>query len=77
MANCESCGMLLEPGVAAYGLSADKYCKYCTDEEGNLKSREAVREGMINFYKSQGKSPEEAEQFVDSYMQEMPAWQDQ
>ena len=62
---CESCGM----------PTKEKYCKYCTDEHGNLKSREDVREGMINLYIRLKNLPrEDAEKFVDEYMKKMPAW---
>ncbi|RLE39660.1 hypothetical protein DRJ17_00510 [Candidatus Woesearchaeota archaeon] len=74
---CESCGMPMESVEMRGGAKPDnKYCKYCCDENGNLKSKEEVRKGMIEFYKAQGKSQEEAEKFVDDYMKKMPAWKE-
>ena len=73
---CESCGMPMKTTEEHGGGDINNpYCKYCTDAEGKLKSMEEVREGMIQFYmKSQGKSREEAEKFVDAHMCKMPAW---
>ena len=63
---CESCGMPTE----------GQYCEYCTDENGNLKPREVVRESMIVLaMQTQDISREEAEKYVDDYMLSMPAWQ--
>lgn len=51
------------------------FCKYCTDEQGNLLPRETVRQNMIQFFiQKQGKSQEEAEKAVDQIMSMMPAW---
>lgn len=51
------------------------FCKYCTDEKGNLMPREQVRAKMIQFYiQKQGKTQEEAEKLTDQLMGTMPAW---
>lgn len=51
------------------------FCKYCTDEQGNLMPREQVRAKMIQFYiQKQGKTQEEAEKLTDQLMGTMPAW---
>lgn len=51
------------------------FCKYCTDEKGNLLPREQVRAKMIQFYiQKQSKTQEEAEKLTDQLMAEMPAW---
>jgi len=73
---CESCGMPMKTAEEHGGGDINKsYCKYCTGAEGKLKSREEVREGMIQFYvKSQGKPREEAEKSVGANMRKMPAW---
>jgi len=73
---CESCGMpMTEAEMHGGGKVENPYCCYCCDEQGNLKSREEVREGMINFYmQHQGKSREAAEKFVQQVMSRMPAW---
>jgi hypothetical protein len=54
----------------------NKYCKYYTDEQGNLKSKEEIIEGWINFaMKSENISREETEKKVDEEMSKMSAWQ--
>lgn len=75
---CESCGMLME-GVSQHGGGDinNPHCVYCTDKAGKLKSREEVREGMIAFFmKSENKTREKAEKFVDQHMRKMPAWKE-
>ena len=74
---CESCGMPLEkPEDHGAGDPKNRYCRYCTNEKGELKKKSEIREGWIEFtMKSQGKSREEAEKDVDAAMDEMPAWQ--
>jgi len=50
-------------------------CIYCTDEKGRLKTREQVRNGMVNFFMKAKKLDEKATaKFVDDYMKKMPAW---
>jgi hypothetical protein len=74
--SCESCGMPM-PDAKYHGAGDvnNRYCVYCTDEEGKLKSRQEVREGMIHLYMAQmGKSREEGERFVDEQMRKLPAW---
>lgn len=75
--NCESCGMLIQKAEDhGAGDIENKYCKYCADEQGNLKSKEKIREGWINFsVKSENISREESEKKVDEEMAKMPAWQ--
>ncbi len=76
--NCESCGMpMMKPEDHGAGKEDNKYCKYCTDEEGKLKSREQVKEGMMQLkMNSEKKSIEQAEREVEEYMKSMPAWKD-
>lgn len=51
------------------------FCKYCTDEKGNLMPRDQVRAKMIQFHiQKQGKTQEEAEKLTDQLMGTMPAW---
>lgn len=74
--DCQSCGMPMSTD-ADHGSSRpdNAYCVHCTDAGGNLKPREEVREGMVNFYmQSTGKSKEEAEKEVETHMSQMPAW---
>jgi len=76
MARCESCGMLmLKPSQHGGGKPFNRYCINCTDDEGNLRPREEVREGWIQFsMKSEGLVREHAEKLVDEQMANMPAW---
>lgn len=54
----------------------NSYCVYCCDEQGKLKPREQVREGMIQFFIRQQNMPkEQAEKFVDDYIKKTLAWQ--
>ena len=73
---CQSCGMPMERLEDHGGGRLDvHYCKYCTDAQGRLKSREEVRQGMIHLaVTARRKSIEDAERFVDHYMNKMPAW---
>jgi hypothetical protein len=53
----------------------NRYCIFCTDEVGKLKSREAVRSGMVAFFMRKKRLDNDvAEKFVDDYMKKMPAW---
>ena len=55
----------------------NRYCRYCCDENGNLKSREEVRQGMITFrMKAMNETRAQAGKAVDEYMRKMPAWMD-
>ncbi len=76
--NCESCDMPMEKPEDHGGEKEDNpYCRHCTDENGNLKSREEIREGWIQFHmKSTGKSREETEKEIDEQMKKMPAWKE-
>jgi len=75
--NCQSCAMPLNtPADHALGNEQSPYCTNCTDASGNLKSKEEVREGMINYYtQTEGKTREDAERVVDAHMAMQPAWQ--
>jgi len=75
---CESCGMPMKKTEEHGGGDINNiYCVYCTDKTGKLKSRQEVKEGMIQFYMSQmGKTKKEAEEFVDKQMKKFPAWKD-
>jgi len=78
MKKCESCGMPMQKkDDFGGGKPNNKYCKFCTYPDGNLKPRYEIREGMIKFYmKMKNLSRADAEKYVDNYMSQMPAWQD-
>ncbi|HDQ45827.1 MAG TPA: hypothetical protein ENN17_10085 [bacterium] len=67
---CQSCGA---PVPDAPGAG---YCTYCTDEKGNLKSREAVRAGIAAWLEqfSPNDGTVDFRKRADSYMNAMPAW---
>lgn len=57
------------------GAAAD-YCKYCTDEAGNLKSRDDVQQGIAEWMKTWQPNLDDAKaaRRADLFMQSMPAW---
>ncbi|MEW6748214.1 MAG: zinc ribbon domain-containing protein [Candidatus Micrarchaeota archaeon] len=74
---CESCGMPLLKTSDFGGMDQkNRYCKHCTYEDGMLKPRHEVREGMVLFYmKMKRRERKEAEEYVDEVMAGQPAWQ--
>ncbi len=66
---CQSCGMTIDDGT---------YCKYCTDESGNLQAFEERLDRMVQWLRRQESvaSDEEARQKALAAMAEMPAWRD-
>jgi len=58
------------------GVDANNpFCKYCTDDQGNLLPKDQVRAKMIQFYiQKQSKTQEEAEKLTDQLMSSMAAW---
>jgi hypothetical protein len=71
---CRSCATSLEDAENR-GVS-EQYCRFCSDEQGNLKPRDEVHRilarWMVNW---QGPMPpEEASRRADSLMRAMPAW---
>ena len=76
MLTCQSCGMPMDKAEDhGAGRPDNPYCKYCTDDQGNLLPRETVHQKMIDFFtKTMGKGPNEATIEVDKVMARMPAW---
>jgi hypothetical protein len=54
----------------------DKYCKYCTDEKGNLKSLEEIHNGIAGWLKTWQPEIDEktAHERATYFMKAMPAW---
>ncbi len=73
---CESCGIPMKAIEDFGGQNPDnKYCRYCTDAEGNLDSFEVRFEKMTNFVMSRmGVDRATAERTAKEGMQESPAW---
>lgn len=76
---CESCGMPMKEAKEYGGGDVNnKYCVYCSDAEGNLKSFEEIFAGMKQFaISSLGVHEEEAEKIAKENMSKMPAWKEQ
>jgi hypothetical protein len=55
---------------------AENYCKYCADESGNLRSREEIFDGIVQWLKSwqPDLDDEKALERATHYMKAMPAW---
>ena len=71
---CQSCSMPLSMPEAK-GPSED-YCKYCTDEKGNLKPRAVVQQGIAGWFKSWQPNLDDVKAMkrADLFMKSMPAW---
>lgn len=71
---CYSCGAPVD--MPDFKGPSENFCKYCTDETGELKSRETVKAGISQYLK--GWQPDltedQAEIRADHYMKAMPAW---
>ena len=70
---CYSCGAPLMPEFQG---PAENYCKYCTDDSGELKSRDQVKPGIVQWIQSWQPDVSEAQAShrADLYMNAMPAW---
>jgi len=53
---------------------SDVYCRHCTDEAGNLKPREEIKQGIAWYLKSwqEGITQEQALKRAEHFMQAMP-----
>ena len=68
---CYSCGMMLQ------GDQKDqKYCQYCVDEQGNLKSREVIQQGIAGWLEQFGPKDGSVDyqKRAGYYMMAMPEW---
>lgn len=77
--NCQSCGMPMnDTGDHGGANPTNPYCQYCTDDAGTLKSKEEVRQGLINYYmQTDGLTVEQASLKADERMSKQPAWMQQ
>ncbi len=75
--SCESCGMpLISPADCALGDTKQRYCIYCTNENGHLKSYDEVLHGMAAYLMhSQAIDHMAAEKMAHHVLSSMPAWQ--
>ena len=75
MSFCQSCTAPLDN--PEFKGASDIYCKYCTDENGDLKSYEEIKKGItMSFLGWQDVSEEVASQRAEYFMKAMPAWAD-
>ncbi len=76
--NCDSCGLpLLEAADHARGDLANPFCRYCTDEAGQLQPFQERFERMTQWAMRQdGLERSAAEARTRQYMRGMPAWRD-
>ncbi len=74
--SCYSCGMPLEKATDyALGDMSQKYCIYCTDTQGNLKSFEEILNGLTHhLVHSQGLASKAATEMAQKLLAEQPAW---
>ena len=70
---CFSCGMPLDKEN-----KRDNYCIYCTDEQGNLLSRDHIRDGIAQWLSGFSPNNENSDflKRAESYMKAMPEWAD-
>jgi len=74
--NCESCGMPMNSIDDFGGKNPEnKYCKHCTDSQGNLKS---YSEKVVDFkkllIKSKNLGEEQAEKKAKEILTKFKAW---
>ena len=73
---CESCGMPMKK-IEDFGSqnSESKYCKYCTDNQGKLKSYVEKIEDFKNLIlKTNDFGEEQAEKMAKEHLKQFPAW---
>lgn len=75
---CESCGMPMRKAEDFGGGNIEnKYCKYCTDAKGNLKSYEEKVADFTNLIiKTNDFGRAQAEKMAKESLKQFPAWRD-
>lgn len=71
---CHACAISLH--IPDARGASELYCKFCTDEQGNLKSRDDVQRGIAGWLKSWQPGLEETTALdrASHFMKAMPAW---
>jgi hypothetical protein len=74
---CEACGMpLVKKEDFAGGDENAKFCLYCINTDGSVKSCEDIFEGGVQFFMSQiGGDRQMAEKVTRKNMKQQPYWQ--
>jgi len=73
MTHCYSCGAITEKGQP----KEKAYCLYCVDNEGNLKDRNAIKQGIAGWlsqWSPEEINEDEALRRAELYIQSMPEW---
>ena len=73
---CMSCGAPL--WMKDFQGPATDYCGNCTDEKGQLKSKEEIQMGMAHWLKTWQPDLDDQKAMIraSSYLKAMPAWAD-
>lgn len=73
---CESCGMpMREKADFGGGDISNRYCRFCTDEQGRLQDFETRFEGTVAFMMTRmNVDRTAAEKIARENMSKMPAW---
>lgn len=68
---CLSCGMPLEKDN-----KRGNYCIYCTDEQGNLLSKDQIKNGIAQWLSGWAPDSKNTDfsKRAESYMKSMPEW---
>jgi hypothetical protein len=71
---CQSCSASLDDGL--HGGASDRYCRFCSDEQGRLRPREEVQGVIARWLRNwqEGIPEPEAMRRAAVFMQAMPAW---
>ncbi len=74
--SCSSCGMPLENQEDfSLGNVHSDYCKYCTNENGQLLPFEQILLANANYFKeSQGLTEQAANKMAHDLLKSQPAW---
>lgn len=75
--SCQACGMpLIKKEDFANGDEDSKFCLYCVNEDGSVKTCEEIFEGGVQFFISQiGNGRQMAEKITRRNMKAQPYWQ--
>ena len=78
MKNCAACGMpLAKKEDFARGDENSRFCVFCTNLDGSVKSCEEIFNGGVEYFMAAlGDSRHMAEKIVRKNMNQLPYWQD-
>jgi hypothetical protein len=72
--DCLSCSAFLSDGL--HGGVSDRYCRFCSDERGQLKPREEVEDLLARWIRQwqQWLPVKQSKERAAAFMEKMPAW---